>query len=990
MKIIYPIKFIIIICWVFLNKNINCCKTGCSCKKKGNKNQNNEIRRITPQKHIKNNKSLVTGNKKPKSNEIKKNTTEKTDEIKKNTTEKTNINNNYNGQSKILNDETHKNKNNKNIKKKDTNTISIKDEIIKNKNIKTNKANNDIQNKNNLINKSNNFDKNNNEINNINENYDKTSSYKKDEPNKINNETNNNLNNLQSNININININKSKIDINKSNSNDINKGNTTKNNEKIINTKNKNNISTTNLNNPKNNNNSDNKLNIPQNDNINPELNISENKNNTAKLNIPENKNNTAKLNIPENKNNTAKLNIPENKNNTAKSNIPENKNSTAKSNIPENKNNNNTTKLNEQKNNISTTNLNNPEKNNNTQKNNDIINPKSNIQNNNNTNLNNPENKNNNNTTESNIHNNNNNNSDKNNNDINHKLNTQVKNIENINKPSHTTINNLPKKNNDPNNNNIFKNLHDNNKNTINNDSNNNSNLNNNIKYNNDLDKKKEEKPDINNTTKIENITKKQLEHLYEEKNKKPDINYNNIHNPDLGINNIIINNKIINNKNLNNGNNNKNNIKANNIINNNSFNKEKHKKTNINNNQQKNKKYINVDPEYEEMYKQMSEYFKDDFIFELINERRKLKKLDICKALDNIITKNLVFIPYFKKNEDKTKSSILTHVNLAKKKKIKSDGITLTNMYAKLAGINEENFKSLQKKFIFPSGAIFIDNEYFKYLRCKGNCNNDNCVSCKLRNYLKKEKLLNLFISIYLNQGNSSRSEYSNYIKKIINEGLKEGIKSNINYYEPSKWNKKITIDDYDEDIKKCFFIEWALTIEFLTRFSKILSADGNLTLYRVVTIDKNEIKKISPYESTSIFGQPFIPQYQNGKEKCFIVERAEIWRCIFSYIISPDDKSMFYSSITDPTERKYLNSLDYELEIGYIPIEKEKYYKYNGSIDNAHNELEKKCKEFYNQNINKIYDKDKNLLLKFQNNITTLIEGKYEDYKPEDEDE
>ena len=972
MKIIYSIKFIIIICWVFFNKNINCCKTGCSCKKKGNKNPNNEIRIIRPQKHIKNNKSLVPGNKKPKSNEIKKNTTEKTDEIKKNTTEKTNINNNYNGQSKNLNDETHKNKNNKNIKKKDTNTISIKDEIIKNKNIKTNKANNDIQNKNNLINKSNNFDKNNNEINNINENYDKTSSYKKDEPNKINNETNNNLNNLQSNINININenkidTNKSKIDINKSNSNDINKNNTTKNNEKIVTSENKNNISTTNLNISKNKNNSN-----KNNDDINPELNISKNKNNSNKNNDDIN----PELNIPENKNNS-ELNILNN-NNTNLNNPKNNNDSDNKLNIPQN----------------------------------DVINPKLNIQNNNNTTESNiKKNNNNNNTTESNIQNNK-NNSDKNNDNINPikiknnninippKINSNLYNKtklvlnynENNNKSNDTTNNNLAKKNNKLNNNDILKNLPVNNENTINNDSNNNSNLNNNIKYNNDLDKK----PNINNTTKIENINKdkeqleqlEQLEHQYKGKNKKPDINYNNIHNPGFGINNIFINSEINNNKNLNNGNNNKNNIKANNITNNNNYNQEKHKKTNINNNKQKNK--IDVDPEYKEMYIQMSQYFKDDFIFELINERKNLKDIGICNALDNIITKNLVFIPYFKKNKNKKNTPTHTHVNLDKKKKIKN-GIKSTNIHTDLATIyDKKGFDDLKDEFIFPSGAIFIENEYFKYLRCKGKCNSKKCVSCKLRKYLDKKGLAELFILIYLNQGNSSRSEYSNYIKKIINEGLKEEIKQSINYY----WNKEVNTEDLDdegENIKKCFFIEWALTIEFLTRFSKILSADGNLTLYRVVTIDKNEIKKISPYESTSIFGQPFIPQYSIGKEKCFIVEKAEIWRCIFSYIISPDDKSMFYSSITNPTERKYLNSLDYELEIGYIPIGKEKDYKYNGSIDNAHNELEKKCKEFYNQNINKIYDKTTgNLLLKFQNGNTTLIEGNYEEYKQEEDDD
>ena len=407
------------------------------------------------------------------------------------------------------------------------------------------------------------------------------------------------------------------------------------------------------------------------------------------------------------------------------------------------------------------------------------------------------------------------------------------------------------------------------------------------------------------------------------------------------------------------------------------------------------KTKNIENTKQPYEEMYTQMSQYFKDYFINNLINERKKLKEIGICNALDNIITDSLIFIPYFKKSKKKlntlTQLDIPKHVNLAKEKENKSNGIKSTNMYGDLATIkNEKAFKDLKDEFTFPSGAIFIDNEYFKCLRCEGGCRNNNCVSCKLYDYLNEKRLANLFISIYLNQGNSSGSDYSRLIKKIINEGLKEEIKSSINYYEPSEWNKEITINDKVEAIKKCFFIEWALTIEFLTRFSKILSADGNLTLYRVVKIDEEKIKKISPYESTSIFGQPFIPQYSPNEGKCFKVEKADIWRCIFSYVISPDDESMFYSNITDPKERKYLDSLDYELEIGYIPIGKEKDYKYNSNIEDAHSELEKKCKEFYKQNINKIYDKNGKLLLKFQNDIKTLIEGNYEDYKPEDDDE
>ena len=192
-----------------------------------------------------------------------------------------------------------------------------------------------------------------------------------------------------------------------------------------------------------------------------------------------------------------------------------------------------------------------------------------------------------------------------------------------------------------------------------------------------------------------------------------------------------------------------------------------------------QRDEKFKTLKEEYKEMYAQMSKYFKDDFIFELLDERSNLKDLGICKAFDNIITRDkTIFIPYFKKNSEHYQNN---HVLLCKNKnnKEKKDIIQAGNLDISLQNKTKEQVGTfLDENFIFNSGAIFIENEYFKYLRCSG-CNSANCVSCKLRKYLEKENLLDQFISIYLLQGNSSNSDYSKTIKKIIDDGLKDEIK-------------------------------------------------------------------------------------------------------------------------------------------------------------------------------------------------------------------
>jgi len=225
------------------------------------------------------------------------------------------------------------------------------------------------------------------------------------------------------------------------------------------------------------------------------------------------------------------------------------------------------------------------------------------------------------------------------------------------------------------------------------------------------------------------------------------------------------------------------------------------------------------------------------------------------------------------------------------------------------------------------YHSGQLDVDGGCFKYLRCSG-CNNDNCVSCKLRKFLENESLLDYFINIFKNQSNDSNSEYSLKIKNLIYLSLKKQYK-NIEMYGWNN-NKHKNYDNLYKDyeltnkiafnFKKCVLLEWALTMEFLDRFIKeILDKDEEFKIYRSVQTNEKSLKLVDFFESTSMFGPVFIttnPVFAS-RTNFFNISDFKLYRCLFHYIISPVEKTMFTA---------LSSSVDYEQEIGYIPINQE----------------------------------------------------------------
>ena len=133
---------------------------------------------------------------------------------------------------------------------------------------------------------------------------------------------------------------------------------------------------------------------------------------------------------------------------------------------------------------------------------------------------------------------------------------------------------------------------------------------------------------------------------------------------------------------------------------------------------------------------------------------------------------------------------------------------------------------------------------------------------------------------------------------------------------------------------NIKKAFFIEWALTYLFIQKFCNLFY-NGEINLFRSLKSNNpiNEITKISPFESTSIFGPIFLSlkgntyiQYYNF----FCAKNVPSYRCIYNYVISPNKECLLKTATNQ--------ELDYEQEIGFIPINWQ-YEKMEG--DNNNNE-------------------------------------------------
>ena len=301
-----------------------------------------------------------------------------------------------------------------------------------------------------------------------------------------------------------------------------------------------------------------------------------------------------------------------------------------------------------------------------------------------------------------------------------------------------------------------------------------------------------------------------------------------------------------------------------------------------------------------------------------------------------------------------------------------------------------NSDNNYNLYLNYIPPkenftryySGQLDVEGEKFKYLRCDG-CTEDNCVSCKLRNFLKNEKLLDYFINIFKNQSNNSNSKDSLKIKNLIYLSLKKQYK-NIKMYG---WNNN-KHENYDNqyknyeltnkissNLKKCVLLEWALTMEFLDRFIKAILDEGEeFKIYRSVRTEEKSLKLVDFFESTSMFGPVFInpnPKYV-PKTNFFNISDFKLYRCFFHYIISLVKESMF-------------TAFDHEQEIGYIPIKQE--WKIINDLENGETDKELYHLDSRNDLINELILKflKKNLKkeLKFKGKYVTI----FEEYKNED---
>lgn len=305
-------------------------------------------------------------------------------------------------------------------------------------------------------------------------------------------------------------------------------------------------------------------------------------------------------------------------------------------------------------------------------------------------------------------------------------------------------------------------------------------------------------------------------------------------------------------------------------------------------------------------------NDIFTKEVTLELISYIDILKEKGFIDALNNIFKQNIVFYSYLRflnclddtYNENKFYLDVIEEDDIIK--------IKISVNKAKLSN----NCKKIK------SGTIYVNDEKFKYFRCKG-CNDINCISCKLRTFLEEQEIKDKFKKIFFEQGNDSNSDNSLDIKRFIYQSLKDEYK-NLDFYIKVQDLNKIL----DEDFRKCIFTEWALTILFLQRFIKyIYGENGKLNLYRSIFNKKDKllenIIQTDLFESTSIFDPVFLFNSYNSLKKInnfefFEVKDVKFYRCLFNYIISFNECMIF----------GFWGQGDTEQEIGFIPIN----YKFN----------------------------------------------------------
>jgi len=225
----------------------------------------------------------------------------------------------------------------------------------------------------------------------------------------------------------------------------------------------------------------------------------------------------------------------------------------------------------------------------------------------------------------------------------------------------------------------------------------------------------------------------------------------------------------------------------------------------------------------EYYQMYHEMTEnneVFNHQIALDLQIYRYILKLEGFITAFDNIFTKNTQywFLYLFNKSDANTLRPSVINIK--------------ENNYKLGLSFNEE--KCLEVN----TGDFCVENEKFKYLRCKDGCKNGNCVSCKLRKLLKNEDCLDLFLKIYKQQGEASDRPEAMLMKRIIFTGLKKD-KQNIDSYYSTTNEIKLEKFKKDVDYKfiKCVMIEWALTIEFMKKFIAKYYGSDKFDLYRTL---------------------------------------------------------------------------------------------------------------------------------------------------------
>ena len=369
-------------------------------------------------------------------------------------------------------------------------------------------------------------------------------------------------------------------------------------------------------------------------------------------------------------------------------------------------------------------------------------------------------------------------------------------------------------------------------------------------------------------------------------------------------------------------------------------------------------------------ELYKKMTnDIFTHEAAITFITFVYLLQELGITNALSQIIlNKKITYWSYYNIMTDKDGKNLYYPKceNFIMKQISKGE----YNVYACTNSDDDEDayddndeIKNNNESKTYANGSIYIDNKKYKYLRCDG-CNDGNCVSCKLRDFLIKEGLLDkngegIFLDIFKGIGTETIGKYAKGIKKIIISLLKDEFNTT-DFYDNQEINE-LNIDNKTMgNIKKAFFIEWALTDAFIRSFSTKFFSD-KIDLFRTL---KNEtgiknITKISPFESTSIFGPIFLSPKGNTYIPCynfFCAKNVPSYRCIYNYVISPNKEILLKTNLNA--------ELDYEQEIGFIPINLQ-YKKMEGNNNNDNTEHFFKGYE-YMRNISK------NILKK---NICTL---------------